>query len=107
MQNNSTLNSQIVEEASHWALKIEDGALTSQDRIDLAAWLKTSPVHVDELLLAGALLTGLSHVDPDKKILINEIMRDGADVVPLDSASVTSEPTVAPERGPLSLGRHG
>ncbi len=97
MKNNHALNTQIVEEASSWALKIEDGALSAGDRADLAAWLKASPVHVEELLVASALLAGLAHVDPDKKILIDGILADeGAEVVSFNSTATAPVPTQQP-----------
>ena len=93
MENKRALNSQIVEEAAGWAVKIEDGPLSNQERIDLSGWLKASPVHVEELLMASALLAGAAHVDPDKKILIERIMaEDSAEVVSLRAMPLASGP---------------
>ena len=101
MKNNHALNTQIVEEASSWALKIEDGALSSDDRAELASWLKASPVHVEELLVASALLAGLAHVDPDKKMLIDHILsEDGAEIVAFNNAATDTKPVPQPSASP-------
>ncbi len=102
MENKRALNTQIVEEAADWALKIEEGVLAPDERAEMAIWLKASPVNVEELLTASALLAGLSEVDPDKKMAIDQIMaEDGAEVVSLNTAP-QAEPIE--EKGAASAG---
>ena len=59
MKNKSAVNTQIAEEAAEWALRIHDNALNTADRRKLAEWLKRSPVHVEELLIASSILAGV------------------------------------------------
>src|ERR1700674_4882503 len=40
----------IAEQAGEWLVANDDGPLHARDSADLAAWLKTSPVHIEEFL---------------------------------------------------------
>jgi len=48
---NRIKNRQIVEEASHWAVTLDAGKLTTDQKRQLADWLLESPRHVEELLM--------------------------------------------------------
>ncbi|MBL4800526.1 MAG: FecR domain-containing protein [Emcibacter sp.] len=86
-------NEQIVEEACEWAVKLDSACLTEQDKKSLALWLSESPVHVDELLLSAAIITGLGEVDADKNISIEKLLKENApEVVTLFRAQTKTKP---------------
>lgn len=87
MKTNALPNGQIAQQAAEWAVLIDGGSLTSGERIMLADWLTTSPVHVDELVLSCALMTGLGLVDSEGAISTRELLeRSAPEVVPLFDA---------------------
>ncbi|MAK61640.1 MAG: hypothetical protein CMK09_11725 [Ponticaulis sp.] len=53
----------IIEEAADWAVELDAGALGEADRARLLAWLKTSPVHVEEFLRLSAMFEDISWTD--------------------------------------------
>jgi transmembrane sensor len=57
----------IAEEAGEWFVANDDGSLASHDSAELAAWLKASPVHIEEFLGVSAIARDLkqSHADPE------------------------------------------
>jgi len=71
-------NKQIAEEASAWAVKLDAGPLAIGDKKALVLWLSQSALHVDELLLSAAIMTGLSAVDAQKKISIDDLLKEAA-----------------------------
>ncbi len=72
----------IIEEAATWASLLDDADLTRQEREDLATWLRASPQHVKELLLAQALFSEADGMDPEKAISIDALLeQSGAEVV--------------------------
>lgn len=77
-------NAQIAEEAADWAVRLDAGPLTAAERVDLTDWLRASPLHVEELMMAGSLLNGFTEIDPDRTINLETLVADvGADIVPL------------------------
>jgi transmembrane sensor len=93
---------QIAAEAADWATRIDAGPLRTDERASLAAWLKTSPDHVDELLFSASILAGLAQVDSGRALSIDELLADTApEIIPLFHGSDTP---VEPE---LSGGRRG
>ena len=59
-------NRRIAAEAADWAVRIDAGPLNAGEKAQLAEWLRTSPVHIDELLFSASLTAGLAHVDPGR-----------------------------------------
>jgi transmembrane sensor len=57
----------IAEQAGEWLVESDDGPLNAKDAAALAAWLKTSPVHVEEFLGVSAVARDLrgARVDPE------------------------------------------
>jgi ferric-dicitrate binding protein FerR (iron transport regulator) len=45
----------IMEEAAEWHLRLQDGDMPSGKRLSYLYWLKTSPVHIAEMLRMGEL----------------------------------------------------
>jgi len=81
-------NRQIAEEAAEWAVRIDAGPLDAADRRALAAWLKASPAHVDELLYSATILGGLRAVDRERRLSIDDYLASSApEVIPLFTAS--------------------
>jgi len=91
---NKIKNRQIAEEAASWAVHIDHDNLTSNLKKELTLWLKESPTHVEELLLATSLIFGISEVDKQKKIEIEKLIEQiDPKVVPFDSANNSSATT--------------
>ena len=53
----------IIEEAADWAIELDAGPLGEADRARLLAWLRTSPVHVEEFLRMSAMFEDVSLTD--------------------------------------------
>lgn len=75
MNNYNQPNTLIVEEASHWAMLLDDGDLNEEQRSELTNWLLKSPVHVDEFLQASAIFDLLSEVDDKKEISLDSLLK--------------------------------
>ena len=74
----------IVEEAAHWAVRLDDDDLQGAEKSELAAWLRQSPQHVQELLAATAVLASCAALDPERSISIDELLSEKApEVIPL------------------------
>jgi transmembrane sensor len=88
---------QIAAEAADWATRIDAGSLRTDERASLAAWLKTSPDHIDELLFSASILAGLAHVDAGRALSIDDLLADIApEVIPLfhgSDAPAETEPS--------------
>lgn len=88
----SRINMQIAEEAASWAITLDAGELDAIQRRDLAAWLKESPVHVEELIFAVSLMEQAGSADAKRTIDIASLLDDSmADVVPLFSGASGTE----------------
>jgi transmembrane sensor len=74
MNNNNQPNTLIIEEASHWAMLLDDGDLNQEQKSELTNWLLKSPVHVDEFLQASAIFDLLSDVDDKKEISLDDLL---------------------------------
>lgn len=81
---NQIKNQQTADEAADWAILIDSGLLAQEDRRKLVAWLKESPLHVEEFMLAASLLSGLEVVDPNRERSIDDLLEDlSSDVISL------------------------
>lgn len=86
------MNKQIIEEASNWAVKIDNGPISKIDRVQLADWLKKSPVHVSELLTALSLFAGIAKMDSSMSIDLERLfVNEDFDVVRLFDLSQQEE----------------
>lgn len=82
MNTNSKEDLLVAERAAEWLAQMETAR--PRKRAEFMRWLRRSPVHVREVLLAGTWDAALSRLDPDKKIDIDELMaRSAANVVPV------------------------
>lgn len=87
-------------EASEWVLRLDEAALDLPTRRQLLAWLKTSPQHIDEFLLASAVWHELDGVDAEKRIDVAELLAEaGHNVVSLSAAESSTREGVAERPG--------
>lgn len=108
MTQNKTYNKQIAEEAASWAVALDDGPLSPADQAEFMAWLRVSPVHVEECLTALAMFEGFALSDPARKIEVerliaaasSNVVSIGADAI--EAADGTAE-HVSPPSSPPSL----
>lgn len=86
----------IIEQASHWAMLVDERELDAEQKYELSQWLLESPVHIEEFLHSCAIFDLLTDVDSSKKIsidaLIEEISNNKSHVVPFndETSNVTS-----------------
>jgi len=81
---NRIKNRQIVEEASDWAVTLDAGELTIDQKRQLADWLLESPRHVEELLMATSLFDAFETVDVKKSRIIETILAEASSqIIPL------------------------
>ena len=67
-------NSLIIEQASYWAVLLDDGELSEKDRRELTHWLLMGPAHVEEFIHACVLLDLMSDVDQGKKLSVDKLL---------------------------------
>lgn len=53
----------IIDEAADWAVRLDAAQLSSVERDDLLAWLRTSPRHVEEFLKVSSMFEDMSFLD--------------------------------------------
>lgn len=84
MKTRSVPNRQIAEEAAEWAVLIDGGQCNAAQRRALAEWLKTSPAHVEELLIATSLLASVTDAEQDRETSIDDLLgKHPPEVLPL------------------------
>ena len=99
MKKNPSFNKQIAEQAAAWAVSFDGGLTGRNQKAELLDWLKSSPIHLDEFLMALSLMEGVSLSDPQKDIDIDELLKaTSSDVVPLTEKSVTRDLKAGPQR---------
>ncbi|MEM1103710.1 MAG: DUF4880 domain-containing protein, partial [Pseudomonadota bacterium] len=100
MKKQSSLNRQIAGEAAGWAVAIDGGDLTADQRAALLRWLKASPAHLDEFLMALSLLEGAGFSDPGKSVDVSGLIRQAAgaeaSAIPLRGGALMEEGVEAP-----------
>jgi len=91
--NKTGFNQEIAEQAADWAVRLDAGELSAAERRDLADWLSASPVHIDEFLLASATISGLSNLDADRQVDLDELLASSsAEVVSLEKPQSHAAP---------------
>ena len=78
----------IAEQAGEWFALNNEGPLDVRDSAALAAWLKTSPVHIEEFLGVSAIARDLSEARTDPEYSLEAILararaEDGPPLQPL------------------------
>ena len=74
MSNDEKIRAAIAEQAGEWFVANEEGPLDAQDSAALAAWLKTSPVHIEEFLGVSAIARDLREAHTDSKYSLEAIL---------------------------------
>jgi transmembrane sensor len=85
----------IAEQASEWLVTNDDGPLDARDSAALAAWLKASPVHVEEFLGVSVIARDLREVGIDPEYSLETVLararaEDDTPVQPLWPRVVTA-----------------
>jgi transmembrane sensor len=88
ISNEEKVRAAVAEQAGEWFVANEEGPLDARDSAALAAWLKTSPVHVEEFLGVSVIARDLkeARTDPDyslEAILARARAEDDPAVQPL------------------------
>lgn len=80
-------NRDIAAQAADWVVSLADPASSAGDRRAFVAWLKRSPVHLEEYLLAEAAWAELGLLDPERRIDVDALLaRPETNVVDLGHA---------------------
>jgi len=86
--NDEKIRAAIAEQAGEWFVADEEGPLDARDSAALAAWLRTSPVHVEEFLGVSVIARDLKEARTDPEYSLEAILaragpKDGPAVRPL------------------------
>src|SRR5271163_1829567 len=71
--NEEQVRTAIAEQAGEWFVVNDEGPLDAQDSAALAAWLKTSPVHIEEFLGVSAIARDLKAASTDPEYSLEAI----------------------------------
>jgi transmembrane sensor len=72
--NEEQVRAAIAEQAGEWLVASDEGSLDAQDAAALAAWLKTSPVHVEEFLGVSTVARDLRAARADPEYALDAIL---------------------------------
>src|SRR5450631_732910 len=74
MSNDEKIRAAIAEQAGEWFVANDEGPLDAQDSAALAAWLKTSPVHIEEFLAVSTIARDLKEARTDSEYSLEAIL---------------------------------
>lgn len=91
----------VAEQAATWLVEFDSGPMPEAHRREFVAWLKRSPVHVEEFLQISALQREIGH-SPALQASLEEVLADAGDtIVTLDEMRVPpSRPAAKAVRKP-------
>ena len=72
--NYPTARAAVAAEAAGWVIQIDDGALDSNTRRVFLDWLRSSPQHIDEFLLAAATWRELDELDVERQLDVGDLI---------------------------------
>ena len=72
--NEEKIRAAIAEQAGEWLVTNDAGPLDAQDSAALAAWLKSSPVHIEEFLAVSAIARDLEEARTDPEYSLEAIL---------------------------------
>jgi transmembrane sensor len=78
--NEEQVRAAIAEQAGEWFAVNDEGPLDARDSATLVAWLKTSPVHIEEFLGVSAIARDLREARTDPEYSLEAILARAADV---------------------------
>jgi transmembrane sensor len=79
MSNDEKIRAAIAEQAGEWFVANDEGPLDAQDSAALAAWLKTSPVHIEEFLAVSTIARDLKEARTDSEYSLEAILARAQD----------------------------
>jgi transmembrane sensor len=74
ISNEEQVRAAIAEQAGEWFVANDEAPLNAQDSAALAAWLRTSPVHVEEFLAVSTIARGLKEARTDSEYSLEAIL---------------------------------
>jgi transmembrane sensor len=74
ISNDEKVRAAIAQQAGEWFVANEEGPLDARDSAALAAWLKTSPVHIEEFLGVSAIARDLKEARTDPEYSLEAIL---------------------------------
>src|ERR1700688_4616623 len=74
ISNDEKVRAAIAEQAGEWFVTNDEGPLDARDSAALAAWLKTSPVHIEEFLGAAAVARDLKEARTDPEYSLEAVL---------------------------------
>jgi len=74
ISNEEQVRAAIAEQAGEWFVANDEGPLDAQDSAALAAWLKTSPVHIEEFLGVSTIARDLKEARTDSEYSLEAIL---------------------------------
>src|SRR5271165_4709568 len=74
ISNEEQVRAAIAEQAVEWFVANDEGPLDGQDSAALAAWLKTSPVHIEEFLAVSTIARDLKEARTDSEYSLEAIL---------------------------------
>jgi len=74
ISNEEQVRAAIAEQAGEWFVANDEGPLDAQDSEALAAWLKTSPVHIEEFLAVSTIARDLKQARTDSEYSLEAIL---------------------------------
>jgi transmembrane sensor len=74
ISNEEQVRTAIAEQAGEWFVANDEGPLDARDSTALAAWLKTSPVHVEEFLGVSTIARDLKEARTDPEFALEAIL---------------------------------
>jgi transmembrane sensor len=72
--NEEKIRAAIAEQAGEWFVTNDEGPLDARDSAALAAWFKTSPVHIEEFLGVSTVARDLKHARTDPEYSLEAIL---------------------------------
>jgi transmembrane sensor len=72
--NDEQIRAAIAEQASEWLVANDEGPLKARDCAALAAWLKTSPVHVEEFMGVSVLARDMRELGADPEFSVDTVV---------------------------------
>jgi transmembrane sensor len=74
ISNEEQVRAAIAEQAGEWLVANEEGPLDARESAALAAWLKSSPVHVEEFLGVSVLARGMRELRTDPEFSVESVV---------------------------------
>src|ERR1700692_2673466 len=96
--NEEQVRAAIAEQAGEWFVANDEGQMSAQDAAALSAWLRTSPVHVEEFLGVSVIGRDLRAVASDPEFSLAAVL-EGARAEDGKEVQLLRPRLIAPARG--------